>query len=176
MTDIPTISFRAPFPALLAFLRFPLNVLFPKYKTHVVPANAKTAALNARFEIIQSCTRPVNDRVGTISTVFRDGRTDEGIHDCCDSESRRVVAALSTCRSMEFATWSEYRFTSWGIEASWKPQTAWLAQVLLETRYLRAHVVEEKLVVTRHFGLSLRFNVRMPEGCQSLRGDNKKLC
>jgi len=120
LINIPTISFRAPFPALLAFLRFPLNVLFPRYKTHVVPTNAKAAALNARFEITQSCTRPVNDRVGTTSTAFRDGRTDEGIQDCCDSESRRVVAALSTCRSMEFATWSEYRFTSWGIDASWK--------------------------------------------------------
>ena len=79
---LPTISFRAPFPALLAFLLFPFSFLFPKYSTHPVPTNANTAALHARFCSTQSCARAVNEcEVWTGGRFLDTGRIADGSQD-----------------------------------------------------------------------------------------------
>lgn len=82
--NIPTISFRAPFPALLAFRRRPCSLLLPKYRTLVVPKNAIKAALHARFWIIQSYARSVKDcdrGAWKLEYVLGEGRIAGGSHD-----------------------------------------------------------------------------------------------
>ena len=83
--NIPTISFRAPLRALLAFLRLPCNFLLPKYRTQVVLAKAMIAADQARFRSIHDCTRSANDcdpEDATFGGFLTGGRMEEGIHVC----------------------------------------------------------------------------------------------
>lgn len=123
--SVPTISFRAPLTALRARLFLTLNLLFPYSKRPPVPTNAIIAAVHARCAHTQSCKRSTNGGVGAKSSrgrcvYFREGLMEAGSHDWRDAVSRRCEAALSTCRSIDSATFDEYLFTSFGIEASWE--------------------------------------------------------
>ncbi|GAT27269.1 cytochrome P450 alkane hydroxylase [Aspergillus luchuensis] len=79
------------------------------------------AALHARLRKNQVCTRSTNPRgMGGLGRFLDTGRTEVGSHDWLERVSRSALAAWSTCRSIDSATWREYLLTSCGIEASWR--------------------------------------------------------
>ena len=149
------ISFRAPFAARLAFRFLTCSFRLPYVRTPAVPTNANTAAVHARCLDIQSRVRSIADVGGRAGCgkyfVDSAGRIDDGVHDWWESVSRRVEAAWSMCRSMASATCTEYRLTSFGIDANYPTRASceWGTQLLFAKR-LRTYVVKEKLIIARH--------------------------
>lgn len=79
------ISFRAPFPARLAFRFLTCSFRLEYNNTPAVPTNANAAAVHARCLNTQSRVRSTADSGGKAgrgkNLVDSDGRIDDGIHD-----------------------------------------------------------------------------------------------